>query len=191
MNTRAAQGRTPICHTSAVITERICPRCGKSKPVSDFGIDRSKASGLSNLCRQCVREAEARRSAHDVTVSEKTCATCGKTKPASEFWRRPVLKDGLMSSCKVCRRERQAVSFWEWQRSEMERHPEKVEARRLVREALRSGKLVKPTHCENCACGKELPLHAHHADYDRPLEVVWLCQSCHVKLHIRLHRAVA
>ena len=185
MATRVA----PTPATGTVVVERICPRCGKSKPVTEFGIDRSKASGLSKLCRQCVREAEARRSAHDVSVSEKTCATCGRTKPASEFWRRPVLKDGLMSSCKVCKRKQQAVSYVDWQKSESETHPEKVMARRLVREALRSGKLVKPTHCENC--DKELPLHAHHTDYDKPLEVVWLCQSCHVKLHMGLRRGVA
>jgi len=191
MNTRAAQGRTPICHTSAVVVERICPSCGKSKPVSEFGLDRSRASGRNRLCKQCVRMAHALRPYHDVAVTEKRCATCKETKPASEFWRNPVLKDGLMSSCKSCARKRQAVSFWEWQRSEMERHPEKVMARRLVREALKSGKLVKPTHCENCACGKELPLHAHHSDYDKPLKVTWLCQSCHVKLHIELRRGVA
>ena len=185
MATRVA----PTAPRGTMVVERICPRCGKSKPVAEFGIDRSKASGRNRLCKQCVRMADALRPYHDVAVTEKRCATCGKTKPASEFWRNPVLKDGLMSSCKVCARKRQAVSFWEWQRSEMERHPEKVMARRLVREALKSGKLIKPIHCE--ACGKELPLHAHHTDYDKPLEVTWLCQSCHVKLHIGLRRGVA
>ena len=188
MSTRAAQGRTPACHTSAVTTGSTCCSCGKTKAVSEFGLDRSRISGINSVCRQCSRDGQARRSVHGVSVSEKRCATCGETKPASQFWRRPLLKDGLMSSCKACKRKRQAVSFGEWQKSELERHPEKVRARRLVKAALGSGKLVKRTHCE--ACGKELPLHAHHSDYDRPLEVAWLCHSCHIKLHVRLHRGV-
>lgn len=182
-----AHGRTPTFPGGTVVTENTCCRCGRTKPVSEFGLHRRRASGVSNLCKQCAREGQARLSdVHDVSVSEKRCATCGKTKPASQFWRRGALKSGLMSSCIVCTRKRQAGSYGAWQRADAERHPERVLARRLVRFALESGKLVKPTLCETC--GRDLRLHAHHADYDNPLEVAWLCHSCHVKLHIRLRR---
>jgi len=48
-----------------------------------------------------------------------------------------------------------------------------------VHKALRKGKLVKQPciHCGNP------DTQAHHADYDKPLEVAWLCDSCHKKLH--------
>ena len=184
MATRVA----PTLPRGTEITESTCPSCGKTKPASEFGLHKNRASGINSVCRQCSRDGQARRSVHVVSVSEKRCATCGETKPASQFWRRPLLKDGLMSSCRSCMRKRQTANFAEWQKSELARHPEKVMARRLVREALLSGKLVKPTHCETC--GGEFKLHAHHTDYDRPLEVAWLCHSCHIRLHVRLHRGV-
>jgi hypothetical protein len=32
-------------------------------------------------------------------------------------------------------------------------------------------------------CGSSRNVDAHHEDYDKPLEVTWLCRSCHAKLH--------
>lgn len=42
--------------------------------------------------------------------------------------------------------------------------------------ALRDGKITRP---EACVCGSAENLHAHHADYSRPLEVEWKCARCH------------
>jgi hypothetical protein len=179
---------TATIFTTASSSERVCRLCGKTKPVSDFGRDRTDADGFNPVCRQCCRERQAKRPSHDVSVSEKTCRTCGKTKPAGEFWRRTALKDGLMSECKKCRGKRQVGFYAKWLKSDREKHPE-TKARWLLNNALNRGSITKPTRCEHC--DKELPLHAHHGDYNRPLEVDWLCHSCHHKLHIKLNRAVA
>lgn len=59
-----------------------------------------------------------------------------------------------------------------------------------VHKALRKGILVRPIICEEC--GLEFPLkgknklQAHHANYDFPLDVIWLCNKCHKKLHKKL-----
>jgi RNase P subunit RPR2 len=56
----------------------------------------------------------------------------------------------------------------------------KFMAREKLRQAVRSGRLKKPTSCSECH--KELPprkIHGHHLDYANPLDVVWLCVSCH------------
>jgi hypothetical protein len=35
----------------------------------------------------------------------------------------------------------------------------------------------------NCVkCGDENS-QMHHEDYDKPLEVIWVCRPCHLKLH--------
>lgn len=56
-------------------------------------------------------------------------------------------------------------------------------AHRVVFRAVRSGRLVRPTACERCG---ESPkrIEAHHPDYDRPLDVLWLCKPCHTREHV-------
>lgn len=63
----------------------------------------------------------------------------------------------------------------------------KIEARRAVRAAIKSGVLVRPDTCEKCG---QIParrvdgysqIQAHHPDYDKPLDVEWLCCKCHRK----------
>lgn len=59
--------------------------------------------------------------------------------------------------------------------------PEKYKARNAVSNALRDGKLQKADSCYFCKSTTRL--QAHHHDYNRPLDVFWLCASCHGKLH--------
>lgn len=61
-------------------------------------------------------------------------------------------------------------------------------ARVAVRTAVARGKIIKPTSCSSCL--SEVPrsrdLHAHHDDYDKPLEIRWLCRRCHGEYHRRV-----
>lgn len=57
----------------------------------------------------------------------------------------------------------------------------KQNARKKVLRAVQSGKLVKPNLCE--VCRKEKFVEAHHEDYNKPLEVKWLCKECHENTH--------
>jgi hypothetical protein len=50
-------------------------------------------------------------------------------------------------------------------------------ARSQVRYALKKGILKR----EACICG-ETKVEAHHADYKRPLDVMWVCRKHHKKL---------
>lgn len=61
-------------------------------------------------------------------------------------------------------------------------------ARKQVKNALRSGEIVKPTVCE--ACGSSGHLDAHHPDYDHPLDVEFLCLACHRGRHPELSGAL-
>ncbi len=60
-------------------------------------------------------------------------------------------------------------------------------AHSAVRRALVAGTLIRPATCERC---DEVPtghwpiLHAHHDNYARPLQVRWLCRSCHKSGHV-------
>ena len=61
----------------------------------------------------------------------------------------------------------------------------KEEARWRARQAVASGRLVRGS-CEVCG---EVKVHGHHDDYDKPLDVRWLCRPHHEKLHKELRKA--
>jgi hypothetical protein len=46
---------------------------------------------------------------------------------------------------------------------------------------LKIGKIIKPICCQRCKAKKIL--EAHHPDYKKPLEILWICRRCHAKLH--------
>jgi len=53
-------------------------------------------------------------------------------------------------------------------------------ARQVLNIAIQKGTVVRPPSCQ--ACGAPEP-EGHHQDYGKPLEVEWLCRSCHDRLH--------
>ena|SRR3990167_2795851 len=61
----------------------------------------------------------------------------------------------------------------------MNKYPHKYRAHRLVLDAVRTGLLIRRP-CEGCG---EKRSQAHHEDYSKPLEIIWLCQECHSLRH--------
>jgi len=61
-------------------------------------------------------------------------------------------------------------------------------AQNLLEQAIEKGIVVRKHRCERC--GKtgvfedgRTAIQAHHPDYNKPLEVMWLCQQCHHEWH--------
>lgn len=67
----------------------------------------------------------------------------------------------------------------EWRKN----NPIKARAGTAVSNAIKLGKLVRPTQCEVCPSTRNI--HAHHDSYDedRWLVVAWMCARCHRSLH--------
>jgi hypothetical protein len=62
--------------------------------------------------------------------------------------------------------------------------PLKREAHIKVGNAVRDGRLTPLAHCEDCGHDfTEYRREGHHEDYNKPLEVRWLCALCHGKRH--------
>ena len=68
----------------------------------------------------------------------------------------------------------------EWDKN----NPEKLMARHKIQIGIKNGSIVKPLVCE--FCGLKTRLNGHHDDYNKPMEVRWLCSSCHKKLHSKI-----
>lgn len=129
--------------------------------------------------------------------TEKTCRVCGETKEQGEFYP----NSGL--TCKVCVRAKVAQNYrdkreqyaayererfqrperkaaiLEHQRTRRRIHTDRSAARNAVSNAIRDGKLVRDV-CS--VCGSD-HTEAHHPDYSKPLEVVWLCRKHHLEAH--------
>jgi hypothetical protein len=135
----------------------------------------------------------------------KTCSACKKTKCFLDFQKRAASKDGLTSSCDECLKKRDKARYLKEKEYRAARnkaylqtekgkasHKISVEkwqaANRIKRaahiilgSAVKSGKVIPWPCCALPECNKKP--EAHHPDYDRPLDVVWLCTEHHKQLH--------
>lgn len=62
------------------------------------------------------------------------------------------------------------------------------EAQNLLETAIKQGVIQRKTHCEQCGDSGTMKdgrtkIQGHHCDYNKPLEVLWLCQKCHHTWH--------
>lgn len=65
-----------------------------------------------------------------------------------------------------------------------EKRLKRTRAHSEVNKAIAEGRLQRKP-CKICG---ELETEGHHTDYDKPLNVVWLCREHHTKAHMKLKR---
>ena len=133
--------------------EKVCLKCGASKPINEFGKHHETADGHRNNCKECAAKAERER-------------RCG---PAHQ---------GILEYDRARRKtpERKAMAARAWQK-QYRKSPERWAVIMAIQRARRGGTLIAPDACP--ACGVTGKMHAHHNDYSKPLDVEWLCDHCH------------
>lgn len=130
----------------------------------------------------------------------KPCIKCGAYLEASLFYKHPRMTDGRLNKCKSCccrdatdaRNAR--IDYWrEYDRNRPRRSaktdwgkvfPKTEHAHAKVAYAIRRG-ILKKNPCIKCGAEKAM---AHHEDYDKPLDVVWLCPVHHRARHSEIRR---
>jgi len=140
-------------------------------------------------------------------MKTKICFKCGVEKSLSDFYKHPQMKDGHLNKCKTCTKRdnnwnrlknREHYRQYDKQRQQKEeRKQKKLEYQRTYRtknrkkgrvqgktlRAIKKGVLIRPTKCERCFTENAI-IEAHHEDYDKPLDVQWLCPECHRLTHL-------
>jgi hypothetical protein len=130
-------------------------------------------------------------------VRTKQCFKCDAVLPITNFYRHPMMGDGHLGKCKACarydvRQNRKArlAHYTEYDR-QRSKDPARIRAIRMTRttkkrrasiavhNAVKRGKMTK-LPCEVCGNPKS---EAHHPDYDKPLDVMWLCRKHHADIH--------
>ena len=137
----------------------------------------------------------------------KTCSRCKQSLPRTSFAKNKQAKDGLTCYCRECKsakyralkavrpeiwggcRQRQVDSgeWAEYQRAFRSKNKLVIKAYNALHTAIRRGEIERPSVCQEC--GAVAKIHAHHHDYTRPLDVLWLCDECHGKEHRELNSA--
>ena len=84
----------------------------------------------------------------------------------------------------IKRRYKVTIDWWKrhpdiWKKYDSTRDKLKVKARQKLNHAIKKGIIKRLEKCEKCI--SEFRVYAHHPDYSKPLEIIWLCQICHKK----------
>ena len=134
----------------------ICTKCHKDKPNTSFLPRTDK--GVTRLRRQC-----------------QDCGIRAERLRSTEPWRIMArIEWNKTEACKTYQRI--------WGAKYYQQHKVEVAAKTAVRKAIAAGTIKKPTSCK--LCKRESKLYGHHTDYTKVLDVLWLCASCHRRIHI-------
>ena len=68
--------------------------------------------------------------------------------------------------------------------------PERLRVRGQVARAIKKGILIRPKKCSRCNEDNKT-IRAHHPNYSNPLNIIWLCKSCHQREHGKLKRKLS
>lgn len=147
---------------------KTCTICKTNKAVSEFYKHSMTADGCHPWCKECHKERCKQNRRSDLHSYRAKQRERSKTERQKEV-RNSSYKKALASG-----KHTQSTKLWR------ERNPEKYKAHLEVKKALYRG-VIKKTGC--IVCGEAA--QAHHGDYSKPLEIVWLCQAHHAEHHVR------
>ena len=137
-----------------------CKHCGRFLSINNFTLDKSKKDGLKRICRDCAKE------------EMKKYRENGNGKNQEKVWRKKYLQTPKGKEVGKISSKRKRLKF-----------PEKERARQMVKWHLKSGTLIR-FPCIKCNNPKS---QGHHEEYNKPLEVIWLCDLHHKELHKQLN----
>ena len=151
---------------------KACKACGVEKPLDEYYRDSLMRDGHVNRCKDCARarnrENRAKNAEYYRAYDRSRSIFPQRVKLRSERLER------LKNDPELRAKANEAQARWK------DRNVIKRRCHVVTGNALRDGRLV-PRPCERC--GHAINVQAHHEDYTKPLEVVWLCPPCHGARH--------
>ena len=148
---------------------KVCRKCGLEKDLTEFYKKPAMADGHLNHCISCVKAYEKDRREKQLDRL-KAYDKARANLPHRVQARKEYAKTDAGKSA-----HKKANDAY------LKRYPFKYVSRVLTRNAVRDGKLEKASCCTEC--GSTEKIEGHHDDYTKPLEVRWLCESCHKEWH--------
>lgn len=184
-----------------MLDTKKCKQCGKKKPLLDFP---RNGSYYKNKCKHCyleyLREYRARSSVIKRMKEKRETVEYRnqRRKSAQKAWLvtkednvklqkrqqyyRRYFRDKYATDKEYCHNKKEASrgrDIKDYDKMRRSRDAVKIYARKRLHYMVRKGVIVKPATCE--ICHEKTAVQGHHEDYERPLDVKWLCTSCHGK----------
>ena len=150
---------------------KTCKRCGGEFPVDDFYVHKAMADGHLNFCKLCTRKRVGKHRENNLDSIREYDRSRGMLPHRIEA-RNIYIKteQGKEVKKKICEK---------WNK----RNPKKRKAEIFFRNYMRYHPELKQP-CEVCSTLEKV--QGHHEDYDKPLEVRWLCPKHHKARHKEL-----
>ncbi len=146
-----------------------CSSCNVTKNFSDFYKMEKMKDGYLNKCKECVK-SRVKKHRHEnvesIQAYEKSRSSLSHRVEARAIYQKT--EKGIQA----VRRAKIAYA---------ERNPMIKASHVIVGAAIKNGTLKKPSTCSCCGASKKV--EGHHDDYTRPLDVRWLCSTCHKAWH--------
>lgn len=159
-----------------------CFKCGKNKALSEYYKHSEMADGHLNKCKECARKDVIKNRIKNVDYYreyDKSRMNEPQRIEAREKWANSEAGKESHMLAKVRWAAKNPEKDLEAKRKWRQANKQKVNAHTRVRRAVASGKLIK-TPCIVCGNKKS---QGHHEDYNKPLDVKWLCAACHGAEH--------
>ena len=146
---------------------KTCKVCGVTSDAAEF------YSSMSSRCKDCHKLKMKEVREQNAEYYRQYDAVRFKSDPkVRERHKRYQTTDAGKSALRRAREK--------WKNEK----PEARAAHIILGNAVRDKRVVKPTTCTKCGCSpKKRNLHAHHEDYTKPVDVIWLCSQCHSDRH--------
>jgi hypothetical protein len=164
---------------SELLTMKECGTCGVLRERSRFDKHPNTADGLRSSCKTCRDKRRVSKDKAWELAPKQMANTEQLTKSKQEYYKKTIEHRRAYNA----RPERRAIAQEHCERYQ-KAYPHMRAAHVKVAEAVRKGILKRPLLCSKC--NRTAVVQGHHHDYDKPLEVTWLCIQCHHGEHVAL-----
>lgn len=138
-----------------------CLTCHQHKSLTEFYRHPTMRDGRVNFCKDCQKKEAIQRRNNKLDEVRKYDRARG------------FLPHRIEARSKYQKSHRTLVN--QIKANWIQRNPEKRKAHKIVYNAIKKGILIR-IPCQVCGNQKS---EAHHCNYDKPLEVKWLCRKHH------------
>lgn len=146
---------------------KICFKCKKNLPLTEYYKHKGMADGRLNKCKNCTKE-DTKKS---INLKKKDSSWLNKERERCRMKTRKARAEGKL---KESPQHKKTAANAAWRK----RNPNKARAHNIA-------KSIKRLPCQICGNPNS---QRHHEDYSKPKDVIMLCAKHHAERHIEMRK---